>query len=776
MEEYIIHIAKNRFDTQLKRTVVSWASLCNMFNHTKHTTETLAEYKQKSKEEQLKTKDVGGFVGGELKDGRRGGAHVVNRCLITLDADYANKNFITTLQENFIHDCLIYSTHTHTPEKPRYRVVIPLTKTITPDEYQPIARWCAEKIGIEYFDITTFDPSRLMFFPSSALDALFVFRAFNNGRVLCPDEILKNYIDWTDPTTWATSKRFKSHIAKECAKSPENLKGFVGAFCKAYSIRDAIDTFLADVYTPHNSRYTYSRGSTAGGLVIYDEKFAYSNHATDPACNKLCHAFNLVKIHKFGDDLQAFNQMIAFAKADKKVNAIKSHEILEVAHTADNSWMDDLELKKDGSGIADETQNYITIIENDPLLKGLGAYDDFSRKYVIKVNPPWARPGKNEFWTDADDSGLWAFLSSKYKLKSRQTIFDVISVVFHNHIFHPVKDFIESRPWDGELRVENLLIHYLGADDTEYTRIITRKVLVAAVARVYDPGCKFDHMLTLVGPQGIGKSLILKKLAGEWFSDQLNNLDTKDAYEMLDGVWIMEMSELTALKKAERESVKRFISKQSDNYRKSYDRRNTINKRTCIFVGTTNEATFLSDDTGNRRFWIVNTKGADLARFDRLDKNEVQQIWAEALCYYNQKEQFWVLPKNIAQQAEAEQQSHFSVDPWEGIISAFLEIPIPLNDWKSMSLDSRRAYYTLYKAENADPSSTTSTQHLVEKDRTCALEIWCECFGNDGSKIDHFTSKRINNILRKLGWEELTTTRTLHYGTTRGFKKAEILF
>jgi predicted P-loop ATPase len=269
-------------------------------------------------------------------------------------------------------------------------------------------------------------------------------------------------------------------------------------------------------------------------------------------------------------------------------------------------------------------------------------------------------------------------------------------------------DWLDSLHWDGEPRLDCWLKTYCGASDSEFTREAGRCWLLAAVARAYDAGCKFDHMLVLEGEQGIGKSSVFEILAGDWF-DELGKFDGKDSAEKLAGVWILEISELAGLKKSDVETVKSFLTNRSDRYRPPYGRRVEEFPRTCVFGGTTNAHNYLSDSTGNRRFWPIHCK---LINIQGLRENRSQLI-AEAVQRYRQGESF--LLSNEAQiEAKNAQEDRFACDAWEEQIFNYINLQ------KSVTMD----------------------------------EIWIHAL-----KIDHRENWhranciRIGNIMKKLGWE-----------------------
>jgi hypothetical protein len=302
-----IAIGKSRLETSWKNKQITWSALLQKLKEPRITGETSEEYRKMSKPDRDNKKDVGGFVGGTLKQGRRKAENVANRTLITLDMDEvivpASEVWsdITTFND---FAAAVYSTHTHTEDHPRLRLVIPVSRPVTPDEYQAISRMLASDLGIDQFDDTTYEPHRLMYWPSISQGAPYFFQV-QDGSFLVPETVLDRYIDWTDTSYWPESSRMSIRISSLLKKQedPPAKKGVIGAFCRAYSIGEAVAKFLPDVYTPGKTpdRYTFAGGSTSGGVVVYDDKYTYSHHGTDPASGILCNAFDLVRIHKFSE-------------------------------------------------------------------------------------------------------------------------------------------------------------------------------------------------------------------------------------------------------------------------------------------------------------------------------------------------------------------------------------------------------------------------------------------------------------------------------------------
>ena len=295
--------AHSRLSKKWKNKKWKWSEIVKKCSDTRRTDESVAEYMKMTRDEQSNVKDVGGFVGGYLTSGTRKTENVIWRSMATLDIDYGTNNVWDDFTMQFNFAALLYSTHKHTAEKPRFRLVIPFSRNVEPKEYEPICRKIADAIGIDLFDTTTYQLPRLFYWPSTPKDGTFVFE-YQDGNALDVDEILSKYVNPQDVSEWPTGSRENEAVAHEIRKAGDPLEkpGLIGAFCRAYTIEEAITKFLADKYeaTATDGRYTYKLGSVAAGLVCYENKFAYSHHETDPASKQLCNAFDLVRIHLFG--------------------------------------------------------------------------------------------------------------------------------------------------------------------------------------------------------------------------------------------------------------------------------------------------------------------------------------------------------------------------------------------------------------------------------------------------------------------------------------------
>jgi predicted P-loop ATPase len=692
---------KSKTETLWKNKNMLYSALIKKLSTTTRTPETYAEYKKISKTDKDNIKDVGGFVGGSLKNGRRKAENVANRTIITLDLDYVNGDVWSSIEILYSFACAIYSTHSHAPDNQRLRLIIPLSRPVLPDEYQAISRMIADDLGIDQFDDTTYEPSRLMFWPSTSSDGEYVFKV-QDEPWLDPDEVLARYtFGWQDISYWPESSRTRIKLTNAIKKQEDPLekKGVIGAFCRTYSVTGAIEEFLHGVYTSgaDETRYTYVDGSTAGGLVIYEDKFSFSHHGTDPTSGILCNAFDLVRLHKFGEldedstakgiNLPSFKKMNELAAADIKVKVLIGRETMGAAAEEfttvevedEDAWLLKLDYNMQGK-LNNTIKNFRIIIENHPQLKGKIALNEFANRQISLGALPWNSENRVRDWTGVDDSGLREFLGTYY-IDPKNNYEHAINLVFKNKAFHPLKEYFESLIWDRVSRVDTILIDYFGCEDTIYNRFVMKKWLVAGVTRIYNPGVKFDYMLVLSGKPDIGKSTFLEKLAGAgWFTDSLKAVEDKIVIETMQGKFIAEFGELAGMRKTESEETKHFLTKTEFTARLAYGKRSTHTQIQWIYAGTTNSTEFLKDKTGNRRFWPVDVFKGKKDIWVDLD-NERDQIWAETYHLYKSGEKIYP-NKEEKLLATYQQNLHMEVDELEQIIADRLNWLAPEEQWQ----------------------------------------------------------------------------------------------
>lgn len=786
-ERYSIAVGAFRYSKEWKPYEPTWDQLCKRFSTYRRTSESAAEYARMSKGDRDKAKDHGGFVGGEMEPGQRVKSAVRSRSLVTLDFDNCGSVELPPLVEEALPDTAfaMYTTHSHTPENARWRVIVPLSREVTCDEYVPIARRVAERIGIRMADPTTYQVERLMYWPSCSYDAAPETHIIE-GDPLDADAMLDTYVDWHDASSWPAAPGEQPRIAKGKAEDPRMKDGPVGLFCRTYTIPMAIAKFIPGTYVRderQDDRYTYAGGSSKNGFVVYEGGLiGFSNHATDPVGGKAVNAFDLVRIHKYGHlDLTvrqdtplprypSYMAMVKLIDSDDLCQARLNREQfgdLDPAEalpgepsTSDSASSPDAKvipgdaaaqgadwhnrLTRNNGSIMPIPPNVTLIMANDERLKGRVRRNLFQSRDEVTGDLPWIaladRVGNR--WSDDDTTQLLGYLTSpenRYSMKiAREMVANSVSAYLQTHTYHPVRDYLNSLPewegdpasvghfdrrWDGNV-VDEVLVDFLGAPDTPYVRAVTRKHLVAAVARVMEPGVKYDTAWVLLGHQGLGKSQLFRSLSpeSEWLNESLSNIEGKDGMEALRGKWFVELSEMSAMKRSDIETVKAFISRQVDTYRAAYRRDPVDFPRQCVFNLTTNEAQMLKDSE-NRRFWVVNCLDpSPHAPSWTMSHDQRDLIWSQALWYWNHKESL-ILPPALEAEARRIQSGHTEIadDPRIGRIQEWLHLAIP-DGW-----------YDLNKADRVDycQRGHLPAGMFAEKprERVCPIEALFELFG-----------------------------------------------
>lgn len=368
------------------------------------------------------------------------------------------------------------------------------------------------------------------------------------------------------------------------------------------------------------------------------------------------------------------------------------------------------------------TINFFLVKNSD--LQDLFKFNDFTHDIEFTRPAPWHKGvmPTSPVWKDSDA------IQAKYHLSSKShfevmvgTIHEAAVVLSHKNKYHPVKDKLKTLPeWDGKDRLTKWLTIYAGVDDTPYTNTVGRKTLIAAISRIYEPGCKFDHVLVLEGKQGTGKSTLCRILSFDWFGDMVLDAHARDTIDAMRGKWIIEASEMEMTKRSETQALKAFITRQVDRVRLAYARNAQDFPRQCIFIGTTNpeaEGGYLKDSTGNRRFWPVFTRRILMQKMfeDR------EQIWAQALDAYKCGEVLYLETDELRDLAALEANKRLMVDPWSDTIKEWLETLDPLSNQR--------------------------------RDIVTPKEIWEECLGNMIKTLGKRDQIRLSLIMEKeLGW------------------------
>lgn len=741
-------------------------------------------YMKLPKARQDELKDTGGFVGGTFSGTRRKANEMLSRSVITLDLDAipaGQTEEVLRRVDGLTCFAIVYSTRKHAPWAPRLRVVVVLDEDCTADEYEPIARKLAQMIGIEWCDPTTFEASRLMYWPSACADGEYIFW-WCDKPFLSRQGMLALYTDWRDATKWPVVPGHEDVARKTAdkAQNPTEKKGIVGAFCKVYGVTRALEELIPGTYiaTDIQDRYTYAPAATFGGALVYDDLFLFSHHASDPVCNQLVNAFDLVRIHKFGsmdDDLKPgtpINRMPSFAAMCEfaaNVPEIKQIALADRASAADvfdavtttddnTAWLQDIRMS--GDKVEKSRDNLLRILDNDTNLKGKIITDKFSDQGLVREKLPWdANFKKERRWDDSDDAGARWYFELFYGIEAPTKLSDAILLTGKKNAVNVVQDYLESVTWDGVPRIDTMLTDYLGVVDNVYTRAVMSKTMIAACARAVVGGVKYDNVPILVGDQGVGKTTLVTRLGKDWYSGSVTTFGDKTAEERIQGVWIVELGELAALSKQETELVKQFISKTADDFRVPYGRHVTSHPRRCVFIGTTNSHQFLKDTTGNRRFLpvlcdeVARPKG-DRAVFE-IPESEIDQMWAEA--YFR-----WRIGESLLIPFEANKialsmQQKFEVDnPLLGQIIEHLNKPV-VSGWHNLSWDVRVNYL-----KDVPDVVTTELSKLprIPRDYVHPKEIFYEMMHGRDREPDRPTLNTIREALDKVeGWERIGKPR-----------------
>ena len=384
------------------------------------------------------------------------------------------------------------------------------------------------------------------------------------------------------------------------------------------------------------------------------------------------------------------------------------------AYTKENARKhSEVQLAFDGKGQPLSTiDNFLLILRNDKEFESL-------RFNQLSYSPEHIVDGKLERWQDKDDSRARFYIEQKYKIHNREKLDDALRILFAEREYHPIKQIIEAVEWDGVSRIQELFIKWLKCEDTPYIREVTRLVFAGGIHRLYNAGCKFDDVAVLIGTkQGEGKSTFARWLAiKDEFFTEVTEIEGQKGIEAIEGAWICEIAELLAVTKSkEVEAVKSYITKLVDRYRRPFDRRTTDHKRQCVFIGTTNKEQFLTDKTGNRRWYPVkvNSSGYDLHDHKEEIQADILQAWAEAKYLYDRGELNPYADRNLLAEIKEKQEAAVEDDYRVGMIS----------------------------------------EYLAEKKKVCVLEIWKYALDNSFTKPTRRESNEVTLILQSLGeWE-----------------------
>jgi predicted P-loop ATPase len=692
---------------------------------------------------------------------------VVTRSAITLDIDSPNPDFVDAVEMLFDHAAIIHTTHSSSPDAPRYRMIVPTDRSMKPDEYITAAETLMRTFGKDQFDPGSTQPERYMFKPAAQEPGWFQSWVLP-GDPVPVDTLLADFVE--DLSTKPLPKPGKNK------RDPFTLDGIMGAFNRAYAgdWDSLIEAFDLPYQKIAEDRYHLVGATAAAGMgpVQGAEGFVYSHHANDPAYGTTCSAWDLVRLHHFGEMDEDVNSQTpphkrpshaAMAELATRDNRAMAEMVgLDFAEAFDdegnaNDWR--LNLRRNNRGvITNVVQNRDLIRDNDPALRGL-YLNEMSLVIEAEGDLPWRVVSDKSRTVDGiDKAEFMEYLEREYGLVvAKETAGMMVDIAGARRRRHPTREYLESLKWDGESRIETALP---GVKHTAYTRMVSRKVLVAAAARVLEPGVKWDHTLVLFGSEGLGKSWWIERMAKGW-SASLGRIGDKDTLLTMQAAWIITADEGHSLKKADHDAQKEFLTRTHDMYRAPYEKETRRHPRHCVIWSTTNDEIFLRRQEGNRRFLIVRCD--DKVDFDLMTDEYVDQVWAEAVHLYQSGERLFL--DGLEALEAAEQRERFvEEDHLLGVIESYLETPVK-EGWMSMTPEERTAW--LRGRQEGFEAPGTERIDLV-----CSTQIWVEALGRRLGDKSHIELREIYETIKRIpGWEPAPTTRHAGpiYGTQRVF-------
>lgn len=680
---------------------------------------------------------------------------VVSRSAITLDVDHPADGFAEGVELAFPYAVIIHTTYSSTPSEPRYRLIIPVDRELAPDEYVTAANAVMQMLG-DGFDRSSQEPERYMFRPA-AQKAQWFESLVVDGDPAPAEWLLESFEEDLRSKPMPGPGRNK--------RDPFEIEGTIGAFNKAYEDLDLlIEAYELPYERVDEDRYHLVGATSQAGMgpVRDAHGLFYSHHANDPAFGKTCSAFDLVRLHHYGhlDDeadpgtpvnkLPSHLAMLEEAVVDHRVVAQLvgldfAAEMDELAETDDGEgaavdWRSRLRLAPRTGAMLDVIKNWDLLLEHDPVLETI-YYNEMSLSPEARWLPWRENLDVKPELTKYDRQEFLDYIERSYGVRPPQGRTDaLIDVKAGRNPVNPVKDYLLGLEWDGLPRLETCLP---GVKVTDFTRRVARMSMMAAVARMMDPGCKWDHTLVLYGDEGLGKSWWINRMA-KGHSSSLGRIDSKDTLLVMQRSWIMVADEGHSLKKADSDAMKEFLTETKDVFRLPYAPETLPHPRRCVIWSTTNDETFLRRQRGNRRFLIVEC--SEKVDFDKFTEEYVDQVWAEAVALYMSGEQELWLDDDASVEAAIERERFVEEDSLAGIIQEFLDQLVPM-DWWAKSPEQRIAWMS-------DRDQGFEPEGDVQINRTCSMQIWVEALGRRKGDHRRIDLLEITEAIKRVpGWK-----------------------
>lgn len=696
-------------------------------------------------------KECGGYLLGKLTGPRRINKNVAHRSAIVVDVDKPDEIFLTQIDVAFPYDSIWHSTYSSTAEDRRYRGIIFTDRDMTPGEYPAAVKQVMEDLGAHQFDTTSAEVARFMYKPSASDPAEYEWLAID-GDPIAVDGLVQ-------------TADIPDHILKT-KRDPFSLKGVAGTFNRAYpNLDELVEAYSLPYVHQGADRWLLAGASSVAGMGQVSDGLWYSHHANDPAHGYAQTAFDLVRIHRFGDldagatdktpvnKLPSYVAMAKLAAEDPRVKASVLDDLDDISTPAatpptgpaatppDPNWRNKLSVNPSTGAFNDDVNNWNLIRRHDEVFRLL-SLNEMTAGVEVTGDLPWrSKDDPSETFGRNDRTELRAHIERTCGFKpERMHLDDLVNATAARQAHHPIRDYLKSLEWDGVPRIETCLP---GVKPTEYTRIVARRVLLAAVARVMDPGCKWDHMLVLYGKEGLGKTYWLQKMSKGFYAS-LGRIGDKDTLLSMQRSWIMIADEAHALKSTSFDAQKEFLTRTEDTFRRPYDVEAQTVKRHSIFVGTTNDKNLLTQQEGNRRFLPVTVE--EQVDFEALTDEYIDQLWAEAVTAYQLGEQ-WHLTESETRLAAAAREDFTLDDPKVGMVEEYLDTAVP-KSWPNKAPDERAFWFRMRGEDTMEPG-------VDRIDQVSAVQIMVEAFGRKAGEWREEDLRSVTDIMNRMpDWTE----------------------